>query len=395
MKKLFSTLLLTLVTVSLSFAADLVVQEGGAIGTYSSIGSAITAAVDGDRIIIHPKIGGNAWVEDLTINKSLELISSQDAVKYILQGDINVIGQSGRKVTIIGVEITSGEIVGVTSGAWETEVNVLSCKLHGGRISFSGSFKATVVSNILLNGYIQINSGSVIGNELLDGHVTVLGTDTTNIIANKMSYFITYSTGAVNLRNNFIYNNNTQSNFYSIRIASVPSFIQVVNNTVGTPSSFYSTLGYRNYFIYDYSISGFNNLLIQNNIFVRTTSSSGSPAFDSGLINGPAASSYNYYFNVLNNNTISTSSTEITLTSNPINNTGNLVLATLAEDGANPAFEFYDLDLSIGDAGCYGGSYSLDNYFPIVGSSRVFNIDMPFGIISTGTLDIKATGFDR
>ena len=81
----------------------------------------------------------------------------------------------------------------------------------------------------------------------------------------------------------------------------------------------------------------------------------------------------------------------------PVNTTtGQLILPTPALNGADPSFEFYDLDLSVGDAGCYGGSYSLDNYFPITGSSRVFWVDMPFGITTNGApLQIKAEGFDR
>jgi len=395
MKKIITTLLISLTTVSLTYAADLVVQESGPVGTYSSITNAVTAAADGDRIIIFPKVGGDPWIENLTLNKSLELVSAQDGVMYKIQGDIAVVGQTGRIITIIGAELTNGEIAGITSGAWKTEVNILACKLHNGRISFSNSFKATIVSNILLNGNITLSSGFVIGNELLENYVWVSSNDTINVIANKMKRLYIGSTGVVNIKNNYIFSDTPSSSFESIQFTAAPTSIQIINNTIGTPSA--TSYSNRNHFIYDFNISGaYDNLLIKNNIFFRTTSNTVWPFLDPSLVNGTASSSYNYYYRVDGGATISTNSSEVTLSSYPIDNaTGNLNLPTPAENGADPSFEFYDLDLTVGDAGCYGGSYTLDNYFPITGSSRVFDIDMPFGIISTGTLNIMSIGFDR
>ena len=399
MKNRLFILIIGLTILFPAFATDHVVQEGGATGTFASIGSAITTAVDGDRIIIHPKVGGNPWIENVIINKSLELISSQDGTMYKVQGDIEIIAQNGRKVTVIGAHLVSGNIKGITSGNL-THVNILACQLDGGHIVFNSSYNSTIVSNILLNGYINISKGDVIGNELLVSNINIstsgISTDTINVIANKVSKITCNYAGVINIINNLIYNNVSQSDFYSIRFLSVPLSGKIVNNTIGTPASTSSNTSDLNYFIYDFNIYGaYDNLLIQNNIFAGTTGSVTRPGLVSRLLNSTAASNYNYYYAVLSNQTISNNPFEITLTSNPINTTGVLILPTAAQNGANPAFEFYDLDLTVGDAGCYGGSYSIDNYFPITGSSRVFNIDMPFGIISGGTLNIKATGFDK
>ena len=54
-------------------AADLYVRATGAGGAYTTVSAAITAANNGDRIIIQPKIDGSAYIENLTINKSLTL----------------------------------------------------------------------------------------------------------------------------------------------------------------------------------------------------------------------------------------------------------------------------------------------------------------------------------
>ncbi len=71
---------------TMAFAADLYVRNGGASGAYSTVSAAITAASDGDRIIIQPKINGTAYVENVTINKSLTFVSETNYNKYIIQG---------------------------------------------------------------------------------------------------------------------------------------------------------------------------------------------------------------------------------------------------------------------------------------------------------------------
>ena len=401
MKNRLLTVILSITSFTTLFATDHVVQEGGTGGVFTTISSAISASADGDRIIIHPKTGGNPWVEALTIDKNLELVSSQDGVRYKIQGDIDIIGQNGRIVTIIGAHLVSGNIKGTTNNTWKTEVNILGCQLDGGYIQFYKSYHSTIVSNVLLNGRIDISIGDAIGNDLSNNYIyiqnTSSNTDTVNIIANKAKRIVSGSTNVVNIINNFFYHNVSQTSFSTIRYTSVPLSGKIVNNTICTPSSTNSSFGYRNYFISssNSASSAYNNLLIQNNIFATTTTSSAKPIFSGNLTNSSAASNYNYYFAVNSNQTISNNSNEVILASNPVTASGTLILPTAAQNGANPAFEFYDLDLSVGDAGCYGGSYTLDNYFPITGSSRVFNIDMPFGIFSSGNLDIKATGFDR
>ena len=65
-----------------SFAADLVVQEAGPVGTYPSINAAVAASTDGDRIIINNKLGGFPWNENVLINKSLSFLSAVDNQKF-------------------------------------------------------------------------------------------------------------------------------------------------------------------------------------------------------------------------------------------------------------------------------------------------------------------------
>jgi pectin methylesterase-like acyl-CoA thioesterase len=74
-KQLLFIAFASLVT-SIASATDLYVRNLGAGGAYSTVSAAIAAASDGDRIIIKPKTTGTgAYVENLTINKSLTFVS--------------------------------------------------------------------------------------------------------------------------------------------------------------------------------------------------------------------------------------------------------------------------------------------------------------------------------
>jgi hypothetical protein len=399
MKKTIITLLLFFVLTK-SFATDRIVQENGAVGTFATITDAINAASDGDRIIIFPKIGGNAYIENIIINKSLEFATAEDTVRYKIQGNITIEPVNERIVTIIGANLVSGNITGTGSTGWRTNVNILGCILGGGNISFSNQFYAKIVSNIIENGGISISHGAIIGNDIVQennrifiSNSTSISNDTINIIANKTTQIVCTSNIFLNIYNNFIRRvNSTTTNFASIEYSFVSvdtTKMNIINNTILNPAG--STSGSNNYYL---KLS--SPAIIKNTIFQRiVTPNSITSNLSFFILAANTSSSNNYYFT--SNVRISNSPTEVNLTTSPINiSTASLVLPTLAQNGSDPSFEYYDLDLTQGDAGCYGGSYSFDNYFPITGSARVYNIDMPFGITTTGApLNIKADGFDR
>ncbi|MDI9257893.1 hypothetical protein [Flavobacterium sedimenticola] len=398
MKKNIVTFVLLVATMKI-WAIDRIVQENGPTGTFSSISAAITASVDGDRIIIHPKIGGNPYIEDLTINKALEFLSAEDGNRYKIQGNVTIAAAVNRKVTIIGAHLVAGNIIANGTG-WPTTLNVMGCLLNGGDINASNQFKAAIVSNILENGSILLSHGNVIGNELKTetksifiSNSTSVSNDTMSIIGNKTPRITCTSDIFLNIINNFIARvNSTTTNFFSIHYTFSSSLykLKIINNTIITPrSNSTSTVFSDNTYLWLESFA-----TIKNNIFQFSTPNGSVNRANTFNVVG-FSSSYNYYFT--SNIRIANTSTEVNLTDAPVTpTTGQLITSTLAQNGADPSFEFYDLDLTVGDAGCYGGSYSLNNYFPITGSSRVYNIDMPFGITTTGApLEIKADGFDR
>lgn len=399
MKTKITLLALFLVTF-FSNAADLIVQENGPTGTYPTISQAITAAVNGDRIIVYPKIGDNPYIEDITIDKSLEFASAQDAVRYKIQGNITLVPLNNRTITLIGAHITSGSISSSGTG-WRTNVNIMNCILDGGNITLNNQFYSSIVSNILNSGNITISHGRVVGNDLVSdtesrisvSSSTSINNDTVEIIANKCKQISCLQNNVfLNVYNNLIRKLNGISNFDSFLYTfsdTSNTKVKFYNNTVLTPKSTASSSSDRNNYFFCTS-----NADIRNNIFVRTANSSNPVSLFSVTPNSSKTNNYYYLTEIA---VISGSLNSQILTNNPVSQTtGELIPPTAAQNGADPSFEFYDLDLTIGDAGCYGGSYTLDNYFPITGSSRVFSVDMPFGIINNGSpLQIKAEGFDR
>lgn len=398
MKKTITFLLALFALTNNSYAIDRIVQENGSAGTFSTIGAAITASNDGDRIIIYPKIGGNPYIEDLVINKTLEFASAEDGVRYKIQGNISFSALNNRTITIINAHLVSGNMTGNGAG-WRTNINIMGCILDGGDISLSNQYYGNVVSNILNNGSINLSHGRIIGNELVNetkqiliSNSTSITNDTLNIIANKVPSINCSSDIFLNIRNNFIKRTTTPpsyfgSIYYAFNSGGINK-LNIINNTILTPRI--NATGFDQ--VYYLNLS--SPAIIKNNIFQRITSNAtgNSPGY---ILSTNNSVSYNFYYNT---STIITSDINPTiLASGTVDlNTGGLVLPTSALNGADPSFEYYDLDLSAGDAGCYGGSYTLDNYFPITGSSRVYNIDMPFGIsTSGGALNIKADGFDR
>src|SRR5690606_2933751 len=89
-------------------AVDRIVEEFGVPPAFPNIASAITAAEDGDRIIIKNRAGDIPWIEAITVNKNLEFLSFQDNGFFIVQGNWTITTATDRVVRIIGMRNTSG-----------------------------------------------------------------------------------------------------------------------------------------------------------------------------------------------------------------------------------------------------------------------------------------------
>ncbi|MCG8700466.1 MAG: hypothetical protein MI922_20595, partial [Bacteroidales bacterium] len=256
MKKINPLFLVAIFALVLSvpntFAADLIVEEGGISPTYSNIQSAIDAASDGDRIFIKNRAGDIPWLEDLSIDKSITLLSFVNDTFFVVQGDITISSATNREVRIVGMRNTDGEInaLGNLGDDWSTRLYIMDCFLENGRILTSNNkFYADIVGNTVNNGNISTDYANILGNEITNGTITISGNaaytgDTVYIVGNKI-YNLSSSYGGMNgifvtcdafdyeIRNNLV--NSTRGVHVSEGNGS--QSINIINNTCRTYES--------------------------------------------------------------------------------------------------------------------------------------------------------------
>ncbi len=412
--RLLSSLLLSGLALNL-LAVDRIVEEFGTPPTYPNIAAAVTAAVNGDRIIIKNRAGEIPWIENITVDKSLEFLNYTDNTFFIVQGNWTITPAVGRVVVIKGMRNTSGSITATGTGTLgSTVLKVLDGQFVNGFINAaSDAFRADIVGNELQEGYVRVNLGNVVGNSItytgsaecirIVPVTTAFQGDTCAIIGNRVNsvqtanswegIFVNGRAQVYHIRNNWVrhswmgieiqggntqaianlvQNNSIQSNAggsgtrYGISIANAPanSIWEVMNNAVG--------------FLYTGTNRGINNdsgNSGQINVYYNHVASGMSIAISTG-------------FTFAGNNTTNQALT--------FNADGTLNNAPGAVNGGNPAAPFYDLDLTIGDAGAYGGSYTMNNFFPLhTGAARVYMTGHPFNLRSGATLRVRANAWDR
>lgn len=407
-----------LITLALAFCAlqvsavDRIVEEFGVAPAFANIASAITASSDGDRIIIKNRAGDIPWIETITVNKSLQFLSFQDNGFFIVQGNWTVVPATGRVVRIIGMRNTAGNITFSGSATVaSTLVSVIDCQFVVGGIQLgSDAIKTTVVGSEFMDGTVRINYGSVIGNKITSATSVdliymipasaVFQGDTASIVGNQVTGTSTSATGirvdnraqVVHIRNNYVQHRYIGIHGTGGNAQGITN--QVWNNTVvatgGTspPAIFMSS-----------TLTG-SVWEIMNNVADFTGGTICRGIINGGSLNGQT----NVYFNVIESG-MSTiiSPTGFTFVGNNITDQaidlqadGRPVVGSPAINGGNPAAPFFDLDLSLGDAGAYGGSYTLDNFFPLhTGAARVYMASHPYNIRQGATLRVKANAWDR
>jgi hypothetical protein len=377
-----------------SYATDLVVQEAGPVGTYGSIGAAVTAAVDGDRIIINNMIMGLPWVEDILIDKSLTFLSAIDNQRFLVQGDYDIVHAPGREVIIIGMENSIGDISAVANGVTsDAFVTILSCYFPSTtRLIFNMNyFHLDASSNI---GISQINyhHGKIIGNDMAGGYIylqddNVSSDDTLYIVGNKLrSMDLSSPDYYLYIANNLL--NSTYSTSNAIGISSLKagagSHVIRNNSIISGDNAIYITS------------AAVTNVVVENNVIVDYSSA------DYGIytVAGPTMSvSFNYIESTFDNGTLigfTNNGTNFFLSNFSINTTSGTSSWSATIDGGSGSVEQIDLDLTRNDAGCLGGSYALSNFYPIDGvSSKVYFLTLPSLIIAGASNTVKAYSFDR
>ncbi len=411
MKALFT---LAAFTASLSlFATDRIVEEFGQAPAYPSITAAVAAASDGDRIIIKNRAGNIPWIENITVNASLQFLSYSNDNFFYVQGNYIITGVAGREVTIIGMRNTSGSVVtGPVGTIRGTTIRIMDSYFVNGGVSFPNNFfQVDVIGCTFIKGSVSINYGNVVGCDIdaslvsADG-IRIAGTstgfplDTCAVVGNKVKSAVNFNgifsnseSQVLHIRSNYIQHGGKGVEVYKGNNIGVQNLIW--NNTITAYTGSNATYGI------NLAVTTSGSVWeVMNNVVARTWTSGGN-----GGINKDSGNQgqINVYFNHVSSNVGLPISTGFTFTSDnttdqaiTLNADGTFDSAPACIDGGNPAPVLSDLDLSTGDAGAYGGSYTLTNFHPLhTGSARVYLTGHPFNVRSGSTLRVKAVAFDR
>lgn len=413
MKNIYSLLaIISLLSItSKAKATDILVEEFGITPAYPSITTAVAAAVDGDRIIIKNRAGNIPWIENITIDKSLEFLSFDNDSMFIVQGNYNIVLAANRTVSIIGMKNLSGSINYSGSSATKSTIfNIIDCDFTLGNISLSNvGLKTNVIGTTLQNGDIYFIYGNIIGNDLscsnsssavlICNYSASFQNDTVFIIGNKITQLyngynameIATSASIFYIKNNYIQHKSTGIYLANAANTSIANYIY--NNTIVGTTTSYSTQG-----IYVSNVPTSGIVEIMNNVIDDMYS-----GYTYGIYKGSQNyGQINVYYNHVSNSVSDPISTGFTFSGNNQTNVSIVIAAngTITSgtpiNGGNPAAPYYDLDLSAGDAGAYGGSFTLNNFFPLhVGPARVYFVNFPYNVRQGSTLNVKANAYDR
>lgn len=393
------------------FATDLVVAPGGTGGSYASLGAAITAASSGDRIIVYPQANGASYSEGaLTITKSLQILSANEGAFYTIDAPSITItpATANATVTIIGMKLLTG---GISTGAASpagarTNINLMNDSIKSGAISVThDNYNLTAAANYIFNG-VTFKYGKLIGNHITsyitinnDASTNNVG-DTTLIIGNRI-YTYTGSTSVAGIN----WNSTSQyfmihNNFLHLTYPSNAAEVGIIVSTSKAGSA--STNSVNNNTIYrtTYSIYGAMSITVNatasvdilNNLVIA-------PLYGYGINTSGNAANYNVHYNYCASfGGFTNDGTNIAPTNTTVNTIGQITnVLSNAINGGTPDSAYADIDLSRNDAGCYGGSYTQDNFFPITANdwARVILVTAPRRVMVNSTINVKAIGYDK
>lgn len=392
-----------------STATDLVVNTGGAGGTYASLNAAIAAASPGDRIIVYPSLNGASYMEGtISITKSLQILSANEGAFYTIDGNINVTPASaGMSLTIIGMKLLTGGIqsTAVAPTGARCVVNLLNDSIMTGGISFNhDNYNLTLASSHVDNG-VTFRFGKILGNNM-NGSVSVNTdasvnnpTDTVMVIGNKINYYTSGNAGGINWSSTsqfFSFQNNLITLSYPGNAVNFGIYVSnSKNSNTGTNTILNNTVRKTTYSIYHgYTIGTAANSIteFQNNLLMAPLYQYAF-AFSGGSFNAHYNYASSFNWTGITNDGTNQAATNTTLNADGLNT--NLLSNTI--NGGTPDSAYADINLTRNDVGCYGGSYTMDNFFPISPSdwARVILVTAPRRVMVNGAINVKATGFDK
>lgn len=402
---------------SRNYAADLIVEENGVSPNFATIQSAVTAATAGDRIFVKNKAGNVPYQENVTINKSISILSyDPDAVYYVF-GTYTINAIANGEINIIGMYNQSGSVNSFSAGSLTapTRVNFMGSTLVAGNFNLNhAGFVAHVAGNTLLGGSIITKTATITGNQVdgsisvtdVGGNVTGYSEDTLYIVGNRICTTAGgYAGGNISWANDddyfLIANNWVRYNGACISVTSSKAGTGV--NAIENNST-ESTSGVSHGISISHNVAGIMRV-VNNSLYDEYASNDGTEyaIFISGVGTGGVVNfDFNVYRNYYNGFT-NISGATVSMTGNvaagtSFNNADLTGVCTAPEciNLGSPSTDYTDLDLSRNDVGVAGGSYNFNNFWPNnTGGARVYLVKTPRTVVQSSTINAKADSFDR
>lgn len=407
MNKLLITIALSAGVMVSANAADIYVNNSGQGGAFSTIGAAISAAAPNDRIFVSPY---GAYTENLVITQNITLTSAVSGTKFTIVGTVTINGAANMDVRIIGAEVSSNITANTGGATLVSRANIYLSDCSFNALS-GGDYNVMHVLFCETKGDINLRHGEVRGCKInidnsgtskinvSEGPNAGIG-DTLSIVANE---FIGYSYISWTNNDNYFYiaNNfiSNSGNKFCIKIYN-HQFSAIINNMIvnNTLRNSGTTLDHST--INSTSTANIDNIQIWNNIIENIYGTNyiySNPIRFSTVGGGTAKLYYNYLkgyataflygaVDVVGNDSRGYNVASLTL-----NADGSCDSTADAVDKGSPNLQYYDIDLTRGDRGTFGGPDSIDNYTSTAtGNARVYSLDMPFEIWSGQTPQVKA-----
>lgn len=388
MNLLKNTLLLaSLATAFSAKPMDRMVAPGGSGNIHPTIISAIDAANSGDRIIIAPGV----YPGNITINKSLTLLSNSTGQRYTINGSITFLHSAAQVTLTISSMRLNGAI-------YENMTNVTGSiriidSVITGSVAILGESGITChLHRDSLLSYVQLTHGVVTGchltcDDLPSGYgayemagffgVPASARLIGNVIGKGASatsgrMVLASPNGQFEIRNN-LFVTNTASHTGPLVECPNTSLLTNEPNVFENNTMIHAGTGNPVFLRIDATSTALN-LSVRNNLFVGSTQ----PVIS-------ASPSVQIAYNITSMSTAQVDQ-----------NTGAPVPGSPAINGGDPDALYTDLDLTRNDAGCYGGSFSRDNFDdPLTSSAAVLFLDAPRRTQAAYSMQLKAEGFDR
>ena len=401
---LAATLGLCLPTLAIDRFVDPNLSSGNGTTLFNSIASAVTASVNGDRILIVP---GTYDEPALTLNKSLTLMGQTAGSTVNFNANITVAGFPGMKLQLLGFNLgiynlNSSAVTG-GSATNRAKVSLIECSmanlsLDNDYYEFNGV--RTVVSTATtfrFGAFVASKTGTLTitdepGNNVAGQSIFICNDTITSTLwfQNDDSQARIYNNRLIDLRfiiwqstsglQNMVCNNDFVNGAY-IHMpwsGSIPRY-----NFTYANNQFLGTIVFSTGFVCgdanNYSGVGFGCL----------QTSASSSAFPNAAYQGL----FEWIYNGVNLPCATPTAGQPLVLTRVIGPTG-----TTANAGS-PNNAYYDTDLTVNDRGRTGGPYSSLNYNPTLnpsgGKAFIIDLEMPSDLFPGQQLDIKAKGYHR